>query len=41
MFSKNNVKISYRCVANVKSIINMHSKEVVTKKKTRAVKMYK
>ena len=28
IFNKNNVKISYSCMANIKSIINMHNKEV-------------
>ena len=36
IFNKNNVKISYSCMANIKSIINMHNKEVSTGKKTQA-----
>ena len=32
IFNKNNVKISYNCIANIKSIINMHNKEVITEK---------
>ena len=36
IFNKNNVKIS--CMANIKSSINMHNKEVITEKKTQAVK---
>ena len=39
MFNKNNVKISYSCIANIKSIINMHNKEVLTEKKTQAVNL--
>ena len=31
------MKISCSCVANIKSIINMHNKEVITEKKTKAV----
>ena len=38
IFNKNNVKISYSCMANIKSIINMHNKEVITEKKTEAAK---
>ena len=38
IFNKNNVKISYSCMANIKSVINMHNKEVITGKKTQAVK---
>ena len=38
IFNKNDVKISYSCIANTKSIINMHNKEVITEKKTQAVK---
>ena len=34
IFNKNNVKISYSCMANIKSIINMHNKGVITEKKT-------
>ena len=37
IFNKNDVKISYSCMANIKSII-MHNKEVITEKKTQAVK---
>ena len=37
IFSKNNVKISYSCIANIKSFINMHNTEVITEKKTQAV----
>ena len=33
IFNKNDVKISYSCMANIKSII-MHNKEVITEKKT-------
>ena len=33
IFNKNNVKISYNCMANIKSIIKMHDKEVITEKK--------
>ena len=28
IFNTNNVKISYSCMENIKSIINMHNKEV-------------
>ena len=28
--NKNNVKIIYSCMANFKSIINMHNKDVIT-----------
>ena len=38
IFSKNNVKISYSCVANIKSVINIHNKEVITEKKTETAK---
>ena len=38
IFNKNNVKISCSCMANIKSIINMHNKEVITEKKTQAIK---
>ena len=38
IFNKNNVKISYSCMANIKSIINMHNKEGIMEKKTQAVK---
>ena len=38
IFNKNNVKISYSCMTNIKSIINMHNKEVITEKKTEAAK---
>ena len=38
IFYKNNVKISYSCMANIKSIINKHNKEVITEKKTEAAK---
>ena len=37
IFSKNNVKISYSCVACIKSIINLHNKEVITEKKTQPI----
>ena len=37
-YNKNNVKISYSCMANIKSIINRHNKEVTTEKKTVPVK---
>ena len=33
VLNKNNVKISYGCMANVKSIINMQNKEVITEEK--------
>ena len=36
--TKNNVKISYSCMENIKSIINMHNKEIITEKKTEALK---
>ena len=32
------MKVSYNCIGNIKSIINMHNKEVITKKKTKAAK---
>ena len=32
------MKISYNCIANIKSIISIHSKEVITVKKTEATK---
>ena len=32
------MKLSYGCMANIKPIINMHNKEVITEKKTQAVK---
>ena len=35
--TKNNVKISYSCMENIKSIINMHNKEEIAEKKTQAV----
>ena len=38
ILNKNDVKISYSCMANIKSIINMHNKGVNTGKKTQAVK---
>ena len=38
ILNKNNVKISYSSMANVKSGINMHNKEVITEQKTEAVK---
>ena len=38
IFNKNNVKISYRCLANIKSMINTHNKEVIAEEKTEAVK---
>ena len=38
IFNKKNLKISHTCMANIKSIINMHSKEVIMEKKTEAVK---
>ena len=34
IFNKNNVKISYTFMANIKLIISMHNKEVITEKKT-------
>ena len=34
MFNKNNVKVSYSCMANIKAIINMHNKEVIKENKT-------
>ena len=37
IFNKNNVKISCSCMANIKSIINTHNKEVITAKETQAV----
>ena len=37
IFNKNIVKISYSYMANIKSIINMHNKEVITENKTQAV----
>ena len=37
MFSKDNMKIIYSCIANIKSIFNMHNKEVIMEKKTQAV----
>ena len=37
IFNKNNVKISYSCMANSKSIISMDNKEVIPEKKTQAV----
>ena len=36
--TKNNVKISYSCMENIKSIINMHNKEIITEKKTESLK---
>ena len=38
ILNENNVKISYSYMANIKSIINMQNKEVITEKKTQAVK---
>ena len=38
IFNKNNVRTRYSCIANIKSIPNMHNKEVITEKKTQAVK---
>ena len=38
IFNKNNEKISYSCMANIKSVINMHNKEVITGKTAQAVK---
>ena len=43
IFKKNNVKI-YSCMANIKSIIIMHSKEVITEEKKNTsskLKLYK
>ena len=37
IFNKNNVKNSYSCIANIKSIVNMHNKDVIEEKETRAV----
>ena len=37
MFNKDNMKIIYSCMANIKSIFNMHNKEVIMEKKTQAV----
>ena len=37
MFNKNNLNISYNCRVNIKSIINIHNKDVVTEKKTREI----
>ena len=37
MFSKNNLNISYSCRVNIKSIINIHNKDVVTEKKTQEI----
>ena len=33
VFNKNNVKIIYSSMENIKSIINIHNKEVITEKK--------
>ena len=30
MFNKNNVKVSYSCMPNMKSLINMHNKKILT-----------
>ena len=32
-----NIQLNYSCMANIKSVINMHNKEVIMKKKTEAV----
>ena len=40
IFKKNNVKIIHRCMANIKSIINMHNKEVIMEKKKQSVKCH-
>ena len=37
IFNKNNVKISYSCMADIKSIISIQNKEVIMEKKTQAV----
>ena len=39
IFNKNNVKISYTFMTSIKSITNMHSKEVITKKKNTSSKL--
>ena len=38
IFNKDNAKISCSCKENMKAIINMHNKKVITEKKTEAVK---
>ena len=37
MFNKNNLNISYSCRVNIKSIINIHNKDLVTEKKTQEI----
>ena len=37
VFNKNNLEISYSCMANSKSIISIHNKEVITERKTQTV----
>ena len=32
IFNKNNVKVSYSSMTNIKSVINMHNKKVITEK---------
>ena len=34
IFNKNNLKISYSCMGNIKSIINTHNKQILTENKT-------
>ena len=34
IFNKNNLKLSYSCMNNMRSIINAHNKEILTEKKT-------
>ena len=38
IFYKNNVNISCSCIANIKSIINIHNNEVITEKKIESAK---
>ena len=36
-FNENNLEISYSCMANIKSIVNIHNKDLITEIKTQAV----
>jgi len=44
LFNKNNVKVSYSCMPNMKNIINMHNKKIIhppTKKRNKNLQLHK
>ena len=41
LFNKNNVKVSYNCMPNMKNIINMHNKKIINPRKANIVRTCK